>query len=661
MSVRARLFLLLLALSVLPVVFLRVNGHFAVKRLTEDLIHSAQRTLVAKAKAQMLMMVEDHAELWRREGLILEQTLRLQTILVENALAGPGDEAREQAVQEAYRTSAALPGHDIPAQLTVFTDGRSMASREMKLPRRFDGREAAWYRLALSENGPVWTAPVIDPVTRRIGVTLSCPVRDGAGAVTGVTALMAPLSIGGMSQSHTASLSRRLRTYLVAYDHPEAPAKGLRVIGSADPEAEQPGTGHGHGRRMGMLGQVETTWLSPDDHAEIAIILAGLSKGESAVRQAELQGKDFIWAYAPVGVKGIALVLAAPKSDVAADADAMSAYILSTVRSQMGNTLILSISAVLVVTAVAWRMSRSVTRPISELAGAWRRLAGGDFGARVTPSGGGEITELGRSFNEMVPELQERTRLKQSLELAREVHRSLLPAVLPQPPGLDMAGASVSCEEAGGDSFDVIPGARGEPGRVAALVGDVSGHGLDAALLMATARAFLRVSALGQGTPAQAVTEANRFLAMDTVGTGRFMTLFYLELDPARRGLTYVRAGHDPAFLYRAAPDSFEELGGPGIPLGVLEDKRFEERSVPWPHPGDVLLVGSDGLWEARRPDGEMFGKDRVRDVLRNNASLGSEGILGALFAALEAFKEGEPSEDDVTLLVIKFTATETA
>ncbi|MFP5222816.1 MAG: SpoIIE family protein phosphatase [Acidobacteriota bacterium] len=660
MSVRAKLFLLLLALSVLPILFLRLNGHFAVKHLTQDLIYSSQRTLVAKAKSQMLTMVEDHAELWRRQGMLLEQTLRLQASEVEKALAAQSPPELSARMAAAYRNSMSIPMHETPGQLTVFADGHLEASAAVKLSRRFDGRDAAWYQLAMRENGAVWTAPVIDPLTRRIGVTLSVPVRDASGRVVGVTAVMAPLAIGGMSTMHTSSLSERLRTYLVAFDHPDASVKGLRVIGRTDPQDGNGATegGHGQGRRMGMMGLAEPVWLTPDDPQELRNILDDLAKGTSEVRQAELGTKDYIWAYAPVGVKGMALVLSAPKTDVTAEATRATDYIKQRVQSQMGQTLAMSLAALVVVGVAALYVSRSFTRPLSDLARMADRLGEGDFTVRVTPSGGREFMELGKVFNEMVPELEESTRLKQAMVLAREVHQRLIPEVIPAVAGLDLAAVSIPCQETGGDSFDVIPAAHDNPDRTALLVGDVTGHGLDAALLMATARAYLRMRVRQPGTPAQVMNDVNRFLSLDTGDTGRFMTLFYLEANPRSGTMRWVRAGHDPAILYRAATDDFQELGGPGIPLGVLDDRTFQENTQPMPQHADVLLIGSDGLWEARGPDGSMFGKERVRAILREHAASGARDILDTLLAAWNEFRGDEPAEDDVTLMVIKTVNT---
>jgi sigma-B regulation protein RsbU (phosphoserine phosphatase) len=704
MSVRARLFLLLVALSVLPILLLRLNAQHQLRELSGDLVPRSQHLLVEKAKAYMRLMVEDHAELWRRESVLLEQTLRLQVMEIDKVLAAGAASAHRDAgatahtdadssglLAEAYTNAARLIGNNVLGQVTIFEDGRVFASSgETGLPDRFVDRGADWYRLAKREKGMVWTAPVIDPTTRRIAFTLSTPVRDASGRVVGVTAIMAPLSIGGLSRMHTASVSSRLKTYLVDFAQADSPDKGLRIIGQADPQEPgaakdtDSGTGpdtdaglergmgrgmgmmgsdmgmmnsgmvHGMGRGMGMMGVLAPAWLTPDDHAELQSMLSDLKNGLGEVRQAELDGKDYIWAYAPSGVKGLALVLVAPKSDVAADATQAAEYIERRFKDELRETLYLLLVALAVIAVAAWLVSRSVTRPILELSGAAASLGQGDFSVRLVPSGGRELREMGRVFNDMIPQLKDHTRLMHAVALAREVRLRLLPAALPALPGLDLAAASLSCEEVGGDSYDVFPVGHCRLGCTAALVGDVSGHGLDAALLMATARALLRMRASQPGTPADVVTDVNRFLTADTMGSGRFMTLFYMELSPRTRQLRWVRAGHDPAILYRAALGEFEELGGPGISLGVLEDRVFTESSRPWLAPGEVLLIGSDGLWETRGPDGGMFGKDRVREIMRENAGQSAQGVLEAILAALDAYRGDSPAEDDVTLLVIK-------
>lgn len=652
MSVRARLFLLLLVLSVLPVLLLRLNAQHLRQELTDDLVRRSQHTLVEKAKASMLMMVEDHAEMWRREAQLLEQTLRIQARGVERELARGG----RLNIEGAYVQALGGRESSVTGQVTVFADGTAvLAENAPRPPRHMDWREALWYRLARERDAIVWVAPVIDPASRRVGLTVSMPVRDAEGRFAGVTAFTAPLSVGETAREHGQAVSSQIRSYLVNTAHPETDGQGLRVVGEADATAEElPGGAHGMGRRKGMLGLAAPRWLAMDDPAELAVVLADLRKGRSGVRQAELDGRDVLWAYAPLRTEGHALVMTAPKRDVAADARKAGEYIATRIQEQFRETFLVVLGLLVLVTLAAWLVARTVTRPLVDLARAAARLGQGDFEARVTPAGGGEIEALGRAFNGMIPELKERTRLREAMALAQEVHDRFIPSRLPALPGLDLAGSSTACNETGGDFYDVIPDAHGRPGSAAALLGDVSGHGVDAALLMATSRAFLRLRAGQPGGPAEVVTDVNRLLSLDTDGTGRFLTLFYLELDAPARAVRWVRAGHDPAILYRRAADAFEELGGPGIPLGVLAERAWVQSERPWFEEGDVLLVGSDGIWETVSPRGEMFGKARVRALMRERRDEGAQAVRDALLQALEAFRGNAPVEDDVTLLVIK-------
>jgi sigma-B regulation protein RsbU (phosphoserine phosphatase) len=297
-----------------------------------------------------------------------------------------------------------------------------------------------------------------------------------------------------------------------------------------------------------------------------------------------------------------------------------------------------------------------VTRSAADLARAARRLAQGDFSARAHPRGRDELAELGGIFNDMAPQLADRVRMRESLELAMEVQHRLLPKSPPRLPGLDMAAISIYCDETGGDYYDFFEFADRKAGRVGLVVGDVTGHGVGAALLMATARALLRPRTEEGGTPGEIVAGVNRDLTLDTMGTGRFMTLFYLEIDPSARRLAWARAGHDPALLHDPRAGTFRELDGRGIPLGIVEDAAYEDKDMGGVPDGAVLVIGSDGIWETRNPAGEMFGKDRLRQVVREKSAAGAAAVLEAVVQALDDFRGGGPQEDDVTLVVAAFT-----
>jgi sigma-B regulation protein RsbU (phosphoserine phosphatase) len=222
------------------------------------------------------------------------------------------------------------------------------------------------------------------------------------------------------------------------------------------------------------------------------------------------------------------------------------------------------------------------------------------------------------------------TEQKKSLELAGEVQKSLLPQKNLRIQGLDIAGKSIPCEEIGGDYFDYLLGEEYPDRPFSAVVGDITGHGVDAALLMTSARAFLRMRSSQPGSIAQIVNEMNRQLTRDVLDTGRFMTLLYMTIDTDNRHLRWVRAGHDPAILYDPVRDEFEELKG--------------------------IAIGTDGIWEAFNGDGEMYGKERFNSIIRKNANAEANEILNAIYSDVDNFRSGLKPEDDITLVVIKIT-----
>jgi sigma-B regulation protein RsbU (phosphoserine phosphatase) len=246
------------------------------------------------------------------------------------------------------------------------------------------------------------------------------------------------------------------------------------------------------------------------------------------------------------------------------------------------------------------------------------------------------------------------TEHKKALALAGEVQKSLLPQVKPTIQGLDVAGKNVSCDEIGGDYFDFIWRRDSKKGPFSVVVGDISGHGVDSALLMTTARAFLRMRASQPGTISEIVTAMNRHLTQDVLETGRFMTLFFLTVDPENDLLEWVRAGHDPALVYDPVQDVFEELKGMGVALGVDEGFSYQKNHKTGIIDGQIIAIGTDGVWEAINTDSEMFGKDRFRDIIRRNAHTGASEILNAVYNGLNQFTKGQKSEDDITLVIIK-------
>jgi sigma-B regulation protein RsbU (phosphoserine phosphatase) len=308
--------------------------------------------------------------------------------------------------------------------------------------------------------------------------------------------------------------------------------------------------------------------------------------------------------------------------------------------------------------AVALIFSRLFTTgivdPVRRMQAAMARVEKGDLSATVTVSSNDELGALAENFNQMTEGLKDRYRLRQSLDLAKEVQQNLLPGDNPRFPGLDIAGTSIYCDETGGDYFDFFESGGQASNKYSVVIGDVSEHGISSALLMASTRAFIRQRSALSGSIASVVTDVNRQLTRDVEDSGRFITLFYLQFDMDQRRVHWVRAGHEPAVIYDPAADRFEELSGRGIALGIDSSWQYEEEIYGDLADGQIVVLSTDGIWEARNPRDQMFGKEAMKRIIRQNAYLGAAEIQEALLAGLRQFQQDMDSDDDITLVIVK-------
>jgi sigma-B regulation protein RsbU (phosphoserine phosphatase) len=308
-----------------------------------------------------------------------------------------------------------------------------------------------------------------------------------------------------------------------------------------------------------------------------------------------------------------------------------------------------------VVLALAINLILSYSRNLKLLfenqTGVLERVSNGDLSRMVPVATRDEFGVIAGHTNAMIDALRHRIQLLGALKLAEEVQRNLLPAGPPAVPGLELSGTSIYCYETGGDYYDYI---LLPAGRLGIVVADAAGHGVDAALYMISARAFLLAAAKQFEDPARLVRDINRHLTPDSAASGRFMSLFFLEIDPASHTLRWVRGGHEPAVVYSPTTEGFGELGGEGMALGVVEEFDFKHyRRQGW-DPGTVVVIGTDGITETRSPSGKLFGQARLRQVIREHAAEPAEAIQAAVIAAVEGFRAEAPQEDDVTLVVLK-------
>ncbi|MBM4162654.1 MAG: PP2C family protein-serine/threonine phosphatase [Ignavibacteria bacterium] len=239
-------------------------------------------------------------------------------------------------------------------------------------------------------------------------------------------------------------------------------------------------------------------------------------------------------------------------------------------------------------------------------------------------------------------------KIREELRLASRIQTDLLPKTCPQIPGYDIAAGTIPADQVGGDYFDFI---RLDQNLIGLCVGDVSGKGLPASLLMANLQATLRGQALLTPPPKECLSRANRLLFRST-GEEKFATLFYAVLDTARHSLCYSNAGHDrPVLLRQGRPPQRPTAGG--IPLGMVEEWIYEDESIEL-QSGDLLVVFSDGVREAVDSRGEHFGDDRAIDVVTANVHLPAQKLMEVIIGAVRSYASGSRLTDDMTLIVLK-------
>src|SRR3989440_972180 len=248
----------------------------------------------------------------------------------------------------------------------------------------------------------------------------------------------------------------------------------------------------------------------------------------------------------------------------------------------------------------------------------------------------------------LVEEQIDRERLERELNLAREIQQRFQPTSPPVVSGYELQGISFPCYEIGGDYYDFI---RREDGRLVIALGDVSGKGTAAALLMTSLHAAIHAQAASHDSLVETISAVNRYLA-DNIPPNRFVTLFYAELDPESGAVSFLNAGHNPPLIVHAA-GTVEQLASGGLPLGIRADADYREGRTHMQR-GDVLVIYSDGVTEAASPSGEEFGPTRLHDGVSRNVDASAAGIRDRIESAVTKFSQGTKAADDITLVIVK-------
>jgi sigma-B regulation protein RsbU (phosphoserine phosphatase) len=252
----------------------------------------------------------------------------------------------------------------------------------------------------------------------------------------------------------------------------------------------------------------------------------------------------------------------------------------------------------------------------------------------------------------LVSALREAERVRQQIKIAAQIQQSLLPKEAPQVPGLKLSGKCVSAANVGGDYYDFVVD---EHNRLTFLIADASGHNVGSALMMVTARSLVRYE-IARGKPLRSIiADTNRSIFDDLSQAEMFISMFCARFDVANGQLTFVNGGHNPPLLRQAATGQILPLDADGLLLGVLDEVEFEERSITL-KTGDTLLLFTDGVIEARAPNGEQFGEVRLQKLLNDHGVLPPDELVERIYRMIRAYTEETVQQDDITLLILKLS-----
>ena len=300
--------------------------------------------------------------------------------------------------------------------------------------------------------------------------------------------------------------------------------------------------------------------------------------------------------------------------------------------------------------------------PIKKLSKAMALVGAGEHSAARLESSFSEYGEISTVFNDMVDRLRkseaqltDQTRIKKEMQLAKDIQETLLPKEIPETEGYELTGSYRSALEMGGDYYDFFYVDKHSLGLV---VGDVSGKGIGAALIMTMVRTAMRTEARGNKRASDVLDKINRLVAND-IKKGMYITMYYVVLDSKKRTINYSSAGHNPMILYRGAEDNIYFLNPKGFAVGLqlgdmnLFTKNIKSQSVVL-NKGDLLFIYTDGITEAMNANREEFGETRLVDFIKHNHHMPLDEFKEAMDKEISRFTGDYPQSDDITYIVIR-------
>lgn len=584
-------------------------------------------------------------------GMLRAMAVRMDRITAASGVLVADAEGRSVRVQrDAGGGLAARTGsiaEDGGIRMTRRAVEARMVGPAIDDPDRFDPRTRPWYTEAMDllrrgSTGVHWTEPYTFHLTGKPGITVASAVEGPSGVlVVAIDILLESIS----SFTTAIRLGDDGGALILTQDG--------RVVGLPwDPAFADPASWESR-----LLRGADEIGLDVARDARAAIIAA---KSAGPVRFTS--GGEAWWGVLqPLVLEGdgrFQVAVALPERELLGP----QREIRLATAAVIGAVLVLSVVRALLV-------ARRFSRPIESLAEESDRISHGDLEPRMRPDTSVlELQRLGRAHDRMRDGLRQLLKLERDLQVARQIQQESFPRRLPEPPGYVLSAWNEPADATGGDGYDVImralPPARdtgerppdgassgaGSTGFLVAL-SDATGHGIGPALAVAQLHAMLRI-AFEAGAPIESIAaDVNRLLA-DRLPEGRFITAWMGELDTAAHRITSIAAGQGPILAYVSARDAVDVHPADTIPLGVMHELPDVSTTILPMAPGDIVLVCSDGVFEARDGQGAMFGIERTCGILRRAAEE-PEQVIGALRTALDAFTGSRPADDDRTVIMV--------
>lgn len=709
MRFRYKLLILMMLISLVPMLVMRLGFVRNVRLLGDRIVKTTSEQLVNDAEDRLRVLVDCFSKLLRSESSKLRAVVLFQAQEVEAALAAapvnnpdnyiiqnariyhepppnaendpryyrrsrtgeilpleisyrrqvfqlkPGLQERD-AAKDIARLSSLTPVYSkltepirnsVLWQFTTLENGlHSTYPAHGYTPLMMDARNLPGYKWATSLARDTGSLPYVDPATRQVVVSVSSPVNGPDGKFAGVTGLSIPMRVF-LGQGIVVNNIPAETNYYVGFIAKDEKSDRRRIMLAA-------GVDYMKTRHRSWRLPMDPEWLISSDKIEYEKVMDDFERGVGNSRRLPYKGRDSLWVYGPALKEGDDidgyLILITPYDRIIEPAVEMEKNVAGLIDNLMvfaGYAFgIMAFIAIL----LSLRFSRTVTKPLQLLVKRAQSLADGDFEAKTDIRSRDEFGDVGRVFDSVGPQLEERYMMSQSLALAMEVQQSLLPKKPPRLDGFDIAGRVIYCDETGGDYFDYIDALDGS---ISVVVGDVSGHGIQSALLMSSARAFLRQRSAISGDLAGVLGDVNRQLSLDIGDSGQFITMFCCRINPENKRMYWICAGHSPVFIYDSIKDEFCDLEDRSLALGVLVDYQYNERYLDLER-GQIVIIGTDGIPEAHNDHGEMFGREKLKSIVRDNAQKTAEEIISGIVGEVDEFRQGAPQEDDITMVVVK-------